>query len=314
MMGRLQTWIDRLGRPRRGSRRADGRLARQRPLSFELCESRLALSAASLVAGSSDDSVSYVDLMSDLWARTPGTDAWTQVSFGLVQNPVTPLATLPVDLSINPAALPSLRENVMEGGLIAFNAFGNGALQNLIVNRQSSAVVDAAFDRFNSGLLFEDTTASLAGADLGPITQDIQILPSDVDTTQSWNFEPTDVPDLLGEAESTSPMVEGGALTTTPPILRITVPLDPARNEGGRIDLTAMAGPTSLDRQSSGSLAAQSAAPRVAARTGDDLPAAASNQNLRARRRARPGAGGNWRDPQWRRGAGPRERRGVPGP
>lgn len=277
-MGRLQTWIDRLGRSRSSSARA--RLARQRPLGFELCESRLALSAASPAGDMIDNSVDFSLFLSNLWEQTPGTAAWTRVTFSVVHDPVTTQESLQTDFAVNPIALPPLRANRMEGGVIAFDAFAADRLQSWIASRQSYAIVDAAFGGFDAGLRIESTAASLLGSDLGPATQGVAILPDNVESAPTWNFQPTDVPDLLGGAESPSPMVEGSALTTTPPILRITAPLDPARTEGGRIDLTAMAGPTSLDRPSSlGSLATQ----RVAARTTDDLPAAANSQNLRAR-------------------------------
>lgn len=285
-MGRLQTWIDRVGRSRRGSRRTDGRLARRRPLGFERCESRLALSAASPAEDLIVESDDFAQILTEWWGRTPGAAEWAQFSFGAMRHAFTLHGEQSVDFTINRITFPTLRDNVAEGGLITFAEFGEGALRDMIVNRQSNAVVDAAFGRFNGSLQLTDATATLAGADLGPITQGLAISPGHVDSAPTWDFASTDVPDLLGETEASHPsaMVEGGAISHTPPILRITAPLDPARNEGGRIDLTAMAGPTSLDRQSSlAAVASQAATPRVAARAADDLPAAASSQSLRAR-------------------------------
>jgi hypothetical protein len=313
MMGRLQTWIDRVGRSRR-RKGAAGLPARRRSLHFELCESRLALSAATSVGVSLDsDTITYAELMADLWANTPGTARWVQVSFGAGAEFVATHGSLRMDYTLDREAPPPLSDNLNEGGLITLDSFATVGQPQFTLTRQSNAAVDAivsrldvqgqlddvgkfqlnaGFDRdasatLGAGLIVAGPigsgTLNLGTTDSGTIGSNLSVLPGAADSPSSWDFEPTDTPDLLGEAEGTSSVGEGGALNTTPPILRITAPLDPARTEGGRIDLTAMAGPTSLERQASfDALSAPTATRRTAARAADSLPAAAS-ENLRAR-------------------------------
>jgi hypothetical protein len=312
MMGRLQTWIDRLGRSRR-RKGAVGLPARRRSLRFELCESRLALSAATSAGAPLDgDTITYAELMADLWASTPGTARWVQVTFGAGVENVATNAAVRMEYTIDREA-PPLRD-LQEGGLITFDSFAAIGQTQFTLTRDWNAAVDtivtrldvqgrldgvgaiqlnAGFDRdasatLGAGPLIANPIGSgalnLGAIDSGEIGSAAPILPSAIDSPSSWEFEPTDSPDLLGETEATSPVGDGGALNTTPPILRITAPLDPARNEGGRIDLTAMAGPTSLDRQASfEALSVQAATRRTATRAGAGLPAAASSESLRAR-------------------------------
>jgi hypothetical protein len=311
-MGRLQTWIDRLGRSRYRAG-ATGSPARKRPLSFELCESRLALSATSPVADASDGDPMIV-VLSDLWKGTPGTAQWAQVSFGDGSELVDSRSLMRIDYTIGRARPTPLQGNLNEGGLIALDSFATDGLQQFTLSRQSNAVVDASFSRLDVAGPFNDAAAlrlnagmnvnasasigtpllgagpistgslGLGALDSAVIDNNVSILPDRFDTTPEWEFESTDAPDLLGETEGTSPMVEGGALNSTPPILRITAPLDPARTEGGRIDLTAMAGPTTLERQASfEALSAPTVARRTAARAADGVPTAANSDNLRAR-------------------------------
>ncbi len=278
-MGRFRTWIDRARQSRPGRRRAAGTTVRRRSLAFEQFESRLALSAATQPVYEIDVSnlATRDELLArfDLTSTTRWTDGlatsrwqWVQSDGGLVELVVfSPRAggTLSPPLGGGPAGT--------EGGLIAFGSRAqfqlNAGLQSSAMDRaeapfagqvqgmlrnafQPSPAGDMASEFFlndfdAAGTMEMDRPRPSSAFDSGPAAPSLEL-----SSLESFGDAKND----SGPAGSVTPA------TAAPPVLRITIPAGLVRSEGGVIDLTATAGPTSLTpRDSQAHMAATGAAP-----------------------------------------------------
>jgi hypothetical protein len=268
-MGRFRTWIDRARQSRPGRRRAAGTTVRRRSLAFEQFESRLALSAATqtLVEIDASNLISRDQLES-------GFMSWRQWQRGAADSSMFRVVPLDdgemVELVYSPNWQDfSLKRPVavadLEGGSITLAsgpafAFDFG-LQAMTSDRASEpfagqvqAMLQSAFQPRQGGdalseYFLSDFDAGGSGAldqhnltnaiDLGPAAPPLELGGID-------NFG-----DAFDAVESQGPQASVSPPSASPPVLRITISNSLARAEGGVIDLTAMAGPTSLTSQHS---------------------------------------------------------------
>jgi hypothetical protein len=246
MMGRLHSWIERLRRQPRPLRRGDRPAARRRALGFERYESRLALSAATAVDFAADgDLSSSPQLLDRLWMSDVGPSDWVEVSFAPISLPSQAVTTLKMS-SI--AALTSGNALVTEGGLIGFQ-FQDNAWRQTIDSNQSTLMTRAAFDQVGGtlNLAVDDGGIFLPSGGELP-TPTVPDLNYGADSPDPFNTDPTNHSDLFGDSGESEAEVTLGSHGTKSgqPILRITAPLVTPETEGGRIDVTAMAGPVNL--------------------------------------------------------------------
>lgn len=271
-MGRFKTWIDRARHSRPGRRRAAGTTARRRSLAFEQFESRLALSATTQPVYeievsdflTRDELLARFDLTSfQRWndGLAASRLQWVQGDGGMVElvlfSPRATGRTLSLPLAGEPAGA--------EGGLIAFGSNAqfqlNSGLQSLAMNSadapfagQVQGMLRNAFQPRPSGdtlseyFLSDFDAGGTAAFDQHNLTNNIEVGPTSppLELGSFDNFgDSFDAVDSQGPQASVSPPA------TPPPVLRITISNSLARAEGGVIDLTAMAGPTSLTARDS---------------------------------------------------------------
>ncbi len=240
-MGRLIDWMTRfrpVGRPR-------GRAAicLRRPLSFERCESRLALSAATQATIAVErDALAGDVLLGRLWPGAAGSADGADASFTAVKLGQMADVAQSFNVASHLVQAAAKRGMEFEGGIISLDVRGADGLASRIAPQLSNWVVDAAFDVDSSGLTlpYGGLGAQVVG-DARAAWNNSAL--SSRDHRAGWGFDPTGYSDLLGDSELTS-SVDGVTMAAGSPLLRITAPLPPAASEGGTIDLTAMAGPT----------------------------------------------------------------------
>lgn len=288
-MGRLFKWIDRLSPSRTRVRRQGSRtIAVRRPLGFEQYESRLALSAAAQSALTLDgESFAAADMLQYLWSRAPGATDWGQVSFASVRTLTTPGSedVRQIEFKINPVLLESGSEPSVEGGLIIFDSAITDYAIQMSSDGVSQSLVQAAFNA--NGQVQRFTSSAFAPGTTDGVTAPLVWNLYNAGASPALDLDSTTYTDLLGQTPD-GPKVEGELHVDSSPVLRITVPLQPSESEGGTIDLTAMAGPTSLFMASPSASVAVRGAERSAnafpEMQASNRPVSASPiENLRAR-------------------------------